>query len=46
MVLPFEFKNVEMEYESYRGTQVRLRSIPALISHLHNNSCGFDMIAG
>lgn len=29
VVLPFEFKNVEMEYESYRGTQVRLRSLPA-----------------
>ena len=25
LVLPFEFKNVEMEHESYRGTQVRLR---------------------
>lgn len=29
VVLPFEFKNVEMEYESYRGTQVRLRSFRA-----------------
>ena len=26
--LPFEFKNVEMEYDSYRGQQVRLRCIP------------------
>ncbi len=24
-LLPFEFKNVEMEYDSYRGQQVRLR---------------------
>jgi hypothetical protein len=25
--LPFEFKNVEMEYDSYRGQQVRLRCV-------------------
>ena len=27
---PFEFANAEMQYDSYRGLQVRLRCVPAL----------------
>ena len=30
---PFEFANAEMQYDSYRGLQVRLRLTPLLPYH-------------
>jgi hypothetical protein len=41
--LPFEFRNVEMQYDSYRGLQVRCRCGPGqqhpLYLELHASSC-------
>ena len=31
----FEFNDVEMQYDSYRGLQVRLRSVPAPVPTPH-----------
>ncbi len=43
---PFEFDNVEMQYDSYRGLQVRLRCAPCNRTCLYSACCPACLLFG